>query len=45
VIDAVARGVTTTSEMAVMVDTFRPLDLGQGALSCEDPGYAWTWAR
>ncbi|NRQ36462.1 homogentisate 1,2-dioxygenase [Nonomuraea sp. NN258] len=45
VIDAVSRGVTTTSEMAVMVDTFRPLDLGQGALSCEDPGYAWTWAR
>ncbi|MFG1707509.1 homogentisate 1,2-dioxygenase [Nonomuraea sp. M3C6] len=45
VIDAVARGVTTTSEMAVMIDTFRPLDLGQGALACEDPGYAWTWAR
>ncbi|MEV0823920.1 homogentisate 1,2-dioxygenase [Nonomuraea rubra] len=45
VIDAVSRGVTTTSEVAVMVDTFRPLDLGQGALSCEDPGYAWTWAR
>ncbi|MFI6817157.1 homogentisate 1,2-dioxygenase [Nonomuraea sp. NPDC050328] len=38
-------GATHTSEMAVMVDTFRPLDLGQGALSCEDPGYAWTWAR
>ncbi|NUT44496.1 MAG: homogentisate 1,2-dioxygenase [Thermoactinospora sp.] len=36
---------THTSEMAVMVDTFRPLDLGQGALACEDPGYAWTWAR
>ncbi|MEV1171833.1 homogentisate 1,2-dioxygenase domain-containing protein [Nonomuraea sp. NPDC049784] len=45
VIDAVSRGVTTTSEKAVMVDTFRPLDLGQGALSCEDPGYAWTWSR
>ncbi|MEW9553752.1 homogentisate 1,2-dioxygenase [Nonomuraea sp. NPDC050783] len=45
VIDAVAKGVTTTSEMAVMVDTFRPLDLGQAALACEDPGYAWTWAR
>jgi homogentisate 1,2-dioxygenase len=45
VIDAVGRGVTTTSEMAVMVDTFRPLDLGRDALSCEDPGYAWTWAR
>ncbi|MFD1536834.1 homogentisate 1,2-dioxygenase [Nonomuraea guangzhouensis] len=45
VIDAVSRGITTTSEMAVMVDTFRPLDLGQAALTCEDPGYAWTWAR
>ncbi|MGX6601392.1 homogentisate 1,2-dioxygenase [Micromonosporaceae bacterium Da 78-11] len=31
-------------ELAVMVDTFRPLDLGEGALACEDPGYAWTWA-
>ena len=28
-----------------MVDTFRPLDLCEPALSCEDPGYAWTWAR
>ncbi|QYC45322.1 Homogentisate 1,2-dioxygenase [Nonomuraea coxensis DSM 45129] len=45
VIDAMAKGVTTTSEMAVMVDTFRPLDLGPAALSCEDAGYAWTWAR
>ncbi|MEU4232100.1 homogentisate 1,2-dioxygenase domain-containing protein [Nonomuraea sp. NPDC026600] len=45
VIDAVGRGITTTSEMAVMIDTFRPLDLGQAALTCEDPGYAWTWAR
>ncbi|NUW37394.1 homogentisate 1,2-dioxygenase [Nonomuraea sp. SMC257] len=45
VIDAVSRGVTTTSEMAVMVDTFRPLDLGPGALACEDTDYAWTWAR
>ncbi|MEU4548364.1 homogentisate 1,2-dioxygenase [Nonomuraea dietziae] len=41
----IAAGATHTSEMAVMVDTFRPLDLGEGALACEDPGYAWTWAR
>jgi homogentisate 1,2-dioxygenase len=27
-----------------MVDTFRPLELGEGALACEDSGYAWTWA-
>lgn len=31
-------------ELAVMVDTFRPLELGEGALAAEDPGYAWTWA-
>jgi homogentisate 1,2-dioxygenase len=31
-------------ELAVMVDTFRPLELGEGALACEDPGYAWSWA-
>ncbi len=31
-------------ELAVMVDTFRPLDLGEGGLGCEDPAYAWTWA-
>jgi homogentisate 1,2-dioxygenase len=31
-------------ELAVMVDTFRPLDLGEGGLGCEDPEYAWTWA-
>lgn len=28
-----------------MVDTFRPLELGEGGLACEDPDYAWTWAR
>ncbi len=32
-------------ELAVMVDTFRPLDLGQAALDCEDGGYAWSWSR
>ncbi|HEV8569075.1 MAG TPA: homogentisate 1,2-dioxygenase [Actinoplanes sp.] len=32
-------------ETAVMVDTFRPLDLGEAADACEDPQYAWSWAR
>jgi homogentisate 1,2-dioxygenase len=32
-------------ETAVMVDTFRPLELGEAAEACEDPAYAWTWAR
>jgi len=31
-------------ELAVMVDTFRPLDLGEGGIDAEDPAYAWTWA-
>lgn len=31
-------------ELAVMVDTFRPLELGEGGSACEDPGYAWTWS-
>ncbi|NUS52516.1 MAG: homogentisate 1,2-dioxygenase [Nocardioidaceae bacterium] len=31
-------------ETAVMVDTFKPLDLGEGGLAAEDPAYAWTWA-
>jgi homogentisate 1,2-dioxygenase len=44
-VDAVRQGKTITSELAVMIDTFRPLDLGEAALSCEDPAYAWTWAR
>ncbi|SDH46230.1 homogentisate 1,2-dioxygenase [Sinosporangium album] len=44
-IEAVRQGHTVTSELAVMIDTFRPLDLGEAALACEDPAYAWTWAR
>ncbi|MFB7382409.1 homogentisate 1,2-dioxygenase [Kitasatospora purpeofusca] len=31
-------------ELAVMVDTFRPLELGEGGRASEDPNYAWTWA-
>ena len=27
-----------------MVDTFRPLELGEAGLASEDPAYAWTWA-
>ncbi|MBV9729899.1 MAG: homogentisate 1,2-dioxygenase, partial [Pseudonocardiales bacterium] len=32
-------------ELAVMVDTFRPLELGEGGTSCEDPAYPWSWSR
>ncbi|MFC9996307.1 homogentisate 1,2-dioxygenase [Nocardia sp. NPDC127526] len=37
-------GIEFFDELAVMVDTFHPLQLGEGALACEDPGYAWTWS-
>ncbi|NUT37716.1 MAG: homogentisate 1,2-dioxygenase [Hamadaea sp.] len=40
-----AIGADYFDELAVMVDTFRPLDLCDSALDCEDPAYAWTWAR
>ncbi|QOC90013.1 homogentisate 1,2-dioxygenase [Micromonospora craniellae] len=38
-------GVDFFDELAVMVDTFRPLDLCDAAGECEDDAYAWTWAR
>ncbi|MBO4208828.1 homogentisate 1,2-dioxygenase [Micromonospora echinofusca] len=40
-----AIGADFFDELAVMVDTFRPLDLCEAAQRCEDTGYAWTWAR
>jgi homogentisate 1,2-dioxygenase len=39
-----AIGVDYFDELAVMVDTFRPLDLCEPALDCEDPAYAWSWS-
>jgi homogentisate 1,2-dioxygenase len=40
-----AIGAEAFDELAVMVDTFRPLDLCEPALACEDSAYAWTWGR
>jgi homogentisate 1,2-dioxygenase len=37
-------GVEFFDELAVMVDTFAPLELGQAALVCEDHDYYRTWA-
>jgi homogentisate 1,2-dioxygenase len=37
-------GVESFEELAVMVDTFRPLELGEGATACEDPAYPWSWS-
>ncbi|HWB66562.1 MAG TPA: homogentisate 1,2-dioxygenase [Mycobacteriales bacterium] len=38
-------GVEFFDELAVMVDTFRPLELGEAAAACEDPAYAWSWSQ
>jgi homogentisate 1,2-dioxygenase len=37
-------GVEFFDELAVMVDTFRPLELGAAAQQCEDDSYAWSWS-
>ena len=39
-----ALGAERFDELAVMVDTFRPLSLAPAGLACEDPGYPWTWS-
>jgi len=39
-----ALGADHFDETAVMIDTFRPLQLGAAAGECEDPRYAWSWA-
>jgi homogentisate 1,2-dioxygenase len=39
-----ALGAERFDELAVMVDTFRPLLLAPAGVACEDPGYAWTWS-
>jgi homogentisate 1,2-dioxygenase len=40
-----AIGAEETHETAVMLDTFRPLSLGSGAIAAEDPEYPWSWVR
>jgi homogentisate 1,2-dioxygenase len=40
-----ALGVEYFDETAVMVDTFRPLELGEAGRACEDPNYPWSWAK
>ena len=37
-------GVEYFDELAVMVDTFRPLRLGEGGRAADDGQYAWTWS-
>jgi len=38
-------GKTSTDEIAVMVDTFRPLMLAQAGIECEDPEYFRSWIQ
>jgi homogentisate 1,2-dioxygenase len=39
-----SEGVDRTSELAVMMDTFRPLGLTDVARSVSDASYPWSWA-
>jgi homogentisate 1,2-dioxygenase len=36
-------GVERTEELAVMVDTFRPLKLADDAAALDDPTYPFSW--
>jgi homogentisate 1,2-dioxygenase len=36
-------GATRTEELAVMMDTFRPLQVTKAALEFEDPNYPFSW--
>lgn len=37
-------GKQATEEYAVMIDTFRPLELCEPVFGCEDSSYAWSWS-
>lgn len=37
-------GVERFDELAVMVDTFRPLEIGEAGRESDDGEYAWSWA-
>ena len=39
-----ALGVEFFDELAVMVDTFRPLALGEAGVAADDGRYAWSWS-
>jgi homogentisate 1,2-dioxygenase len=38
-----SRSVKATDELAVMVDTFRPLQVASSAVSLDDPNYPYSW--
>ncbi len=37
-------GAERFDELAVMVDTFRPLEIGEAGRASDDGAYAWSWA-
>jgi homogentisate 1,2-dioxygenase len=37
-------GAESFDELAVMVDTFRPLEIGEGGRATDDGVYAWSWS-
>jgi homogentisate 1,2-dioxygenase len=37
-------GAERFDELAVMIDTFRPLELGEGGLASDDGAYAYSWS-
>ncbi|MBO0855167.1 MAG: homogentisate 1,2-dioxygenase, partial [Nocardia sp.] len=37
-------GFTESTELAFMVDTFRPLEVAEGGRGSDVPGYPWTWS-
>ncbi|MDT4956203.1 MAG: homogentisate 1,2-dioxygenase [Pseudonocardiales bacterium] len=37
-------GIDYFDELAVMIDTFRPLRLGEAARASDDGAYAWSWS-
>ena len=39
-----ANGVHETDEVAVMIDTFAPLEIGEGGMAADDGRYAWSWS-
>jgi homogentisate 1,2-dioxygenase len=38
-------GTEFLDELAVMVDTFRPLELGEAGRASDDGKYAWSWSK
>ena len=39
-----ALGAESFDELAVMVDTFKPLELGEAGRAVDDGKYAWSWS-